>query len=183
MPLSNRLTTLRYEMLGEGQAVEYFHASEDRQAVRNRVFAAICEVGGFRFDAVCVEKRKAIAPLYHDPAKFYPKFAGYLLRHVFERLPGGTERVVLVTDRLPMKSKRGAVEGSFKRLMKENFGDRPFSVLHNGSAAHACLQAIDYLTWAVYRKWNSQDMRSYEVIAQLVASEFDIFRTGTTYYY
>ena len=34
----SKLTSLRYDLIETGLDIEYFHASEDRQAVRNQVF-------------------------------------------------------------------------------------------------------------------------------------------------
>jgi hypothetical protein len=34
----------------------------------------------------------------------------------------------------------------------------------------------------VYRKWDRQDERSYQLIRSAIRSEFDIFRTGQRYY-
>lgn len=44
----------------DGYDIDCFHASEDQQAVRNRVFNIIGKhISGLRLDAVIVEKRKA----------------------------------------------------------------------------------------------------------------------------
>ena len=107
-PLTQALTALRYDMLAVGLEVERFHAAEDRQATRDRVFAAITAVGAFDFDCVVIEKRKADPALYRD-GRFYPHFAGYLLRHVFERSLVPNERITLITDRLPVKKTREGV--------------------------------------------------------------------------
>jgi Protein of unknown function (DUF3800) len=65
-PLTQALTALRYDMLAEGLELERFHAAEDRQATRDRVFAAITAVGEFDFDCVVIEKRKANPALHRD---------------------------------------------------------------------------------------------------------------------
>jgi hypothetical protein len=132
LPLTQALTSLRYELLRDGLELERFHATEDRQAVRDRVFAALAATGGFEFDAVVVEKRKT-HPSLHDHVKFYPKFAGYLLQYVFNRYPDPTQRIVLVTDRLPIKRKREAVEKAFKSFIRAQVGNRPFSIQLNAS--------------------------------------------------
>ncbi|HEX6041168.1 hypothetical protein [Longimicrobium sp.] len=49
-PLSAALTRLRYALMAEGLELERFHATDDRQAVRDRVFAVLAEVGGFEVD-------------------------------------------------------------------------------------------------------------------------------------
>lgn len=180
--LTHTLTELRYQLTSEGTGLEAFHAAEDKQLIRNRVFDAIAKVGGFDFDAVIIEKRKA-NPVLHEVARFYPQFAGYLLKHVFRRYNDPAERIVVITDRLPVKRHREAVEKTFKQFIKQELGERPFSIVHHSTAAHACLQAADYCMWAVYKKWNLGDVRSYDLVRRFVKSEFDIFRTGSEYFY
>jgi hypothetical protein len=180
-PLTQALTALRYDMLAEGLELERFHAAEDRQTIRDRVFAAIIAVGEFDFDCVVIEKRK-VNPELHRDGRFYPHFAGYLLRHVFERSLVPNERIVLITDRLPMKRTR-EVEKAFKFFIRDHLGDRPFSILHHSSNSHAALQVADYCMWAVHRKWTADDRRSYGLIRPFIRTELDLLRRGSEYFY
>lgn len=167
---SRQLSELRYGLLDRGVELEAFHAAEDRQAVRDEVFRLITSIGGFDLDFTVVEK--GIVPeAARDEVQFYPGFAGRLLRQVFSRYTDPDERIILITDRLPMKRRRQAVEKAFKTYLRQELGDRPFSVLHHSSAGHSGLQAADYCTWAVYRKWHSADTRSYALIESLVKTE------------
>lgn len=168
--LERALGALRYALLAEGVELEAFHAAEDRQAVRDRVFAAMAGVGGFDVDALVVEKAAVPADL-RDEARFYPECAERLLAPVFARYADPRERVVVVTDRLPLKRTKQAVEKAFKLFIRRRLGDRPFSVVHHASAAHAGLQAADYALWAVYRKWQGGDERSYALVAPFLRSE------------
>jgi len=90
---------------------------------------------------------------------------------VFARYRDPDERVVVVTDRLPLKRTKQAVEKAFKLFIRRRLGARPFSVLHHASAAHAGLQAADYALWAVYRKWQGGDARSHALVAPFLRSE------------
>lgn len=176
------LSDLRYRLIAGGSEIERFHATEDSQVVRDEVFAILKTVGGCEFDAVVVEKRK-VHPYLYDVTQFYPKFADYLLRYVFGRYADPKERIVIVTDSLPVRKKRGAVIKAFKGYMRRHLGGRPFTVLHHPSASHMCLQAADYCTWAIYKKWKDAEMRPYTEIAGLVRSDFDILRRGTEHFY
>jgi len=168
--LERALGTLRYALLAEGTELEAFHATEDRQAVRDRVFAALTAEGGFEVDALVVDKARVPEAL-RDEARFYPECAERLLAPVFARYRDPDERVVVVTDRLPLKRTKQAVEKAFKLFIRRRLGARPFSVLHHASAAHAGLQAADYALWAVYRKWQGGDARSHALVAPFLRSE------------
>ncbi|MFP5434163.1 MAG: hypothetical protein ACLGIM_13765, partial [Alphaproteobacteria bacterium] len=46
-----------------------------------------------------------------------------------------------------------------------------------------CLQLADYCTWAIQRKWERGDTRSYNLIKDRITYEYDMFQRGTTLYY
>lgn len=181
-PLVDAIAHLRYKLLQEGLELSRFHASEDRQMVRDRVFSTICSIGGFEFDSVVVEKRKAYLK-FHEAARFYPKFCNYLLEYVLPRWRDRPQRLVVLTDRLPLKRDRKAAEKTIKTAIRRQLGEREFTLLHSASAAEPCLQVADYCLWAVHRKWERHDLRSYELIRPFVRSEFDIFRWGRQRFY
>ena len=155
-----------------GENIECFHATEDRQAVRNEVFSILEKVGGFEFDAVLIEKSRVPHDL-REPQQFYPYFARELLRLVFQRHSGDAP-IVIVTDRLPIKRKREAVEKALKLFLRNELGESPFTIVHHSSAAHLCLQAADYCMWAIYRKWALGDDRSYLLVQSFVKNELEI---------
>jgi hypothetical protein len=179
------LSELRLDLLEQGHDVERFHASDDTQATRNSVFGVIsAHLGALRIDATVVEKRKT-GPAMQPVEQFYPRMLGYHLRYILERV--GLERysrIVIVTDAIPVQRKRAAVAKAVKTTLAGMLpADVPYSVLHHESKSSFGLQVADYCTWAIYRKWDGGDERSYRLIAPAVRSEFDIFRTGVKYYY
>jgi hypothetical protein len=181
----SEFVNLKYELVEQGIDIEYFHASEDKQAVRDQVFKIIQRnLTGMRIDAVIVEKKKT-KPTLRDPARFYPRMLGYLLRYILDghSLDEYAE-VFVFTDRIPVKGKRGAVEKAIKITLSNMLPKSArYRLLHHDSKSNFQLQIADYCNWAIYRKWSNDDLRSYDLIQTAVRSEFDIFRTGTTVYY
>ena len=179
------LTELKYDLLEFGINFEYFHAAEDQQATRNRVFDIIAaHLDGVRMDSLIVEKRK-VGPALRAEIRFYPEMLGYLLKYVIQgqNLQDVSE-VIIVTDRIPVERKREAVEKAVKQTLAQTLpGEIRYRVLHHESKSNLDLQIADYCNWAVYRKWDRQDVRSYAKIQRAIRSEFDIFQGGTTYYY
>ena len=51
------------------------------------------------------------------------------------------------------------------------------------SAEDPMLWAADYCAWAIQRKWELGDARSYSLIEGKIRSEYDLFRTGKVEYY
>jgi hypothetical protein len=179
------LLSLKYDLLEEGLNLERFHAAEDKQPVRNRVFAQITRcLNSLRIDSLIVEKRKTQPDLQRQD-KFYAAMVGYLLRYVYKQADGNRYRQVIVTtDTLPLRKKEKAFEKAIKTTLSGMLPeDATYRVLHHDSRSSPALQAADYCNWAIYRKWTDGDERSYSLIKEAVKSEFDIFRTGTVLYY
>ncbi len=179
------LDSLKYDLIEGGLDIEYFHASEDKQHVRDRVFDIIQRnLSALHIDSLIVEKRKT-GPALLQPVQFYPRMLGYLLRHVLNNHAlAGIVEVIVITDQIPVQKKRRAVEKAVKITLRAMLpaGVR-FRVMHHSSKSAQGLQVADYCNWAVFRKWERGDTRSYGLIQAGIRSEFDIFRTGTRYYY
>ena len=179
------MTELKYDLVEGGKDIEYFHASEDEQVVRDEVFAIIQRnLTSIRVNSLVVEKRK-IGPALRPPEHFYPKMLGYLLRYILKGYDlRQFQEVIVFTDRIPVNKKRKAVEKTAKIILADMLpqGVR-YRVLHHDSKSNMDLQIADYCNWAIHRKWDSQDVRSYRLIQPIIVSEFDFCRTGTVFYY
>lgn len=179
------LTELKYDLIEQGIGLEYFHAAEDKQKTRDRVFDIIRRnLDGVRVDALLIEKRKT-APALQVEERFYAHMLGQLLQFILgqHRLEDFAE-VIIFTDRIPVHRKRSAVEKAVKITLAALLPSAVrYRVLHHDSKSNCDLQIADYCTWAVYRKWALADARSFAIIAPAVQREWDFFQTQTTTYY
>lgn len=179
------LTELKYDLIEFGINLEYFHATEDKQPTRNRVFDIIAShLKEVRLDSLIVEKRKT-GPALREEVRFYPEMLGYLLKYVLngENLTN-LQETIIITDRIPIQRKRDAIEKAVKKTLIASLPQNiPYRILHHESKSNLDLQITDYCNWAIYRKWDRQDLRSYQKIASAVRSEFDIFGGGIKHYY
>jgi len=90
----------------------------------------------------------------------------------------------VITDRIPVAKKRQAVEKAVKMTLTDMLpSGASYRLLHHDSKSNFDLQIADYCNWAIYRKWDRKDDRSYQRIKPAISSEFEIFRSGTCYYY
>ena len=134
-------------------------------------------------DAIIVEKRKT-GPALQTPEKFYPKMLGYLLRYAVEKALRGVGEVIVITDSIPVAKKRSAIEKAVKMTLASMLpAGTPYRIMHHASRSHYGLQVADYYNWAVYRKWEHGDDTALSKVRSQVRSQFDVFKSGTRYYY
>jgi hypothetical protein len=179
------LDHLKYDLIETGLDFEYFHAAEDRQAVRDQVFHAIRRfLPSLRIDTLIVDKCKT-GPALQDEQHFYPRMLGYLLGYLLKNQQmTDVEEVIVITDTIPVRKKAKAIEKAVKTTLEHMLPEQVrYRVLHHASKSSFGLQVADYCNWAIFRKWEREDTRSYDLIRSRVLSEFDIFRTGQRNYY
>jgi hypothetical protein len=183
---STELIELKYDLIESGMDICRFHASEDLQAVRDRVFKIIqSDLEKTRVEALFVEKRKTHPALQLED-RFYPEMLGYFVRHMLQGIDLTVYKELIVfTDKLPQGKNQ---KQSFEKIVKQTLarmvpGNVNYRLLHHDSQSCMGLQIADYCTWAIYRKLDRDDLRSYDLIKSVIRKEFDIFQKGKKYYY
>lgn len=195
---------LKYNLLKvRGSGVEdFFHATEDLQMVRDKVFDLIGKTDDFVVDSIVVQKNKTNPSLLQrtdvisgknglrayktvkTEEEFYRMVSNALLKHTFERY-GKLDRidqVVVVLGAVFTKNKQDYVIKVLKQYLKANF-HKPFFIYFHRVHCDLNCQIADYCGWAIYVNWERGESRPLESIKGKVKSMFDIFKTGTTEYY
>jgi hypothetical protein len=132
-----------------------------------------------------VEKRKTNLSLQKDHGRFYHTIVDILLRHVLAKQSSTPGKVIVVADQIPVEKKRKEIEKATKLTLAwwSKQSGAPYSVMFHSSKSDLNLQIADYLNWAVFRKWERNDHRSYSLISKFVTSEFETFKRGSEVYY
>lgn len=185
-PCVSELSNLKYDLWERGLELEYFHASKDTQLTRDKVFDILKHnLARFRIDSIIMEKRKTHPTLQKNQARFYMTVLDILLGFVLEKAPQGHASVFVATDNIPLEKKRKEIEKGVKVALTHwaRKHQRFYRILHMASKSDYNLQIADYVNWAIYRKWERNDSRSYDLMRECVKSEFEVFESGTAKYY
>ncbi len=182
---AKELIYLKYDLIEEGLGIEYFHASEDHGKTRNKVFDIITDnLKDLRIDTVLIEKNKTVPALY-KPEKFYPMICKKLLSYVLGKYNlSEFDGVIIFTDAIPNKKKRKSVEKAIKLSIHELLNKKcQYKLFHHDSKSNFDLQIVDYMNWAIYRKWTNNDSSYYDKIKANITSELDLFEKGNEIFY
>lgn len=175
------LQSLKYAMLAEGTDVECFHASPDRQAVRDRVLPAIASLDGIRYHHISLEKRKAYAA-YRTPAAIYALCGKTLLNYILRGKAGGSHgMVVIIFDKALTRKDQEAFLKAVKPELK-TWG-KPYRIYFHQTMADFNGQIADYGAWAKYVSLARGEGRPLAALSCIPQTHFDIFAKGTTNYY
>lgn len=172
------LLNLRRALAFEGRHLtDGFHATTDPQAIRDRVFAEIPALR-VRADATILEKAKAQPHLRGDAPLL--KMAWWLhFKYVVPRVLRREDRLLAVVASVGTKKSRGAYLEALRDVVRQVAPRPDHQVAFWRDESEPCLWVADYVAWAVQRKWESADARSYDLIAHLLKSEFDAWASGS----
>lgn len=177
------LTELRRELVWNGEDLkDFFHATEDKQAVRDRVFDLICK-HDFQVQATVMEKSKAQPHIRSSRPNFYQY--GWYYHFKFGTAPkiGAATELMVVAASIGTKKERAGFSNAVKAVLKQTLPKVTYQSNFCPAAADPCLQVVDYCAWAIQRKWERADARSYDLIKDRITYEYDLWKVGTKHYY
>lgn len=180
--VGEQLLELRRELAWEGISLEMFHATADKQDVRDRVYELLsaCDL---RIDATILDKRKAQPHLAANHARFYKTAMFYHFKHVVPRVTRQGDSLAVVASALQLKKKKGALQEAVHDVVEQVARERKYITSFTAAKTDPCLQVADYATWAIQRKFERDDDRSFRLIEGQIASCFELWKYGSTTYY
>jgi hypothetical protein len=178
---------LKHAIAAAGTDLEEFHATHDRQAVRDQMYAFLeghCAHACFSIDSIIAQKNK-VNPSIREDSVFYAKLLRILLRWVFRsRASDSVTKVIVWAARIGTNKKRSLFEKTVKSYLANDLQiQRPYEIYLHSSVSHPMLQVADYCCWAVAKKWKDDELRPYRKIRSAIKTEFDVFRQGNREYY
>jgi hypothetical protein len=177
------LLELRRKLARDGHELgDYFHASEDKQLVRDSVFELIRGLD-LCVDATIMEKSKAQPQTRVDTHRFYKYGWYYHFKYIAPRILAGHDEIMIAAASLGTKRDKAHFKAAINDVAQQTARVGKITAEFIPAAADPCIQIADYCAWAIQRKWERADLRSYNLIADKVVRERDLWQAGTVHYY
>ena len=94
---------------------------------------------------------------------------------------------IIITDNLAVKKDKnkqiGAIKSGIKEYLRSNKINVRYDIFHHSSASSVNLQIVDYINWAIFRKYEKGDTRFYEKISKYILDEEDMTKDRDKRYY
>jgi hypothetical protein len=181
--LGGALLDLRRELAWEGSALDdYFHASEDRQAIRDRVYSLLAQAP-FSIQATIMEQSKALPHIAKAISTFYQYGWFYHFKHGIRQQLGSSDETLVTAASIGTKKERTVFRDSVGSALRQTLPANAWKMEFIPSSAEPCLQIADYCAWAIQRKYERSDTRSYDLIKDRITYEYDLWARGSRHFY
>ena len=161
---------------------DYFHASTDAQVTRDAVYGLIKQYD-FSIQANIMEKSKAQPQVRATHQKFYKYGWLYLFRHGIADTITADDELMITTASVKTKKAQGAFTDAVNDVIQQHLPRSQWRTSFCPCGCDPCLQVADYCTWAIQRKWERDDARSYKLIQDRISYEYDLWAHGRHHYY
>lgn len=160
----------KHKRLGE------LHASQEKDITRKRMLKMLSEINELKVLCIILNKEKVYVDFQNQKNYLYNYTANILLDrlHTKEILAFG-EAVNLYIDR---KDTKKQLRENFIRYLTDSMKKRrdgDFSVVLHSSHENKSLQAVDFISWAIFRKYEKGDYEFYEIIKKKIVDERLLF--------
>lgn len=161
---------LKYKLLKLGTNLEFFHATEDKQFVRDKVFSILNKFeNDIIVNSVIIDKIKTKMK-HHDSNLFYRETSRVLLYEIFEEVrQEEVNNVVVVLGAIFTRDKQAQIQKVLKEHIKSNFSV-PFEIYFHKSQSDINSQLADYFGWAIYVKFEKSEIRPFNLIKGIIKS-------------
>lgn len=181
--LSNELLDIRRSLAISGDPErDKLHATSDKQEVRDRTFAVLQKYQ-FRIDATILEKSKAQPQTRIDEPTFYQYAWYYHFKHIGPAFTHNGDKLLITAAALGSKKTKAAFKQGVNNTLQQTTPRDQWEVAFMESSQDPLLWAADYCAWAIQRKWEKDDDRSYAMIKDKINTEFDLWSRGTIHHY
>jgi len=167
--------THAYLQAAKGDHPGVLHAVHESPAVR-KYLLKLLRGKGCKLMAIILNKSKVFTKLHEEKPVLYNFVTNILLDRIFSR------HIVSIDGKINLiASKRETnkfLNENFKSYLEEQISQRhrrELQVSIQTPAQHKALQAVDFASWAIFRKHEKGDAEYYKLIEDLIVEESLLF--------
>lgn len=153
------------------------HAYHADAVTKHRMLKKLAEVDDLKMLCVVLNKKKVYVDLQNQKNYLYNFTANILLDRLHNKnLIRTDEPISLYIDQ---KDTKKFIRENFEKYLKDNLIKRgnngKIEIKIKPSHTEKCLQAVDFVSWAIFRKYERGDYEYYEDIKDKIVEESLLF--------
>ncbi len=137
----------------------------------------------FRIDATILDKPKALPHVSNKKDLIYKVAWYYHFNYVGPFLLKDHTEALITTASIGTKRTQAVFTKAVQEVLQQVVQHKQWKTFFPRTVSDPCLQIADYCAWAIQRKWERNDERSYKIIKDKIVTEYDLWkRLAKTFY-
>jgi len=156
--------------------VAELHAYHSDAITKKRILQLLSATEDLKILCIVLNKKKVYVDLQNQKTLLYNYTANILLDRLSNKKVYNTgDKIQICIDQ---RETNKFLKENFKDYLNNNLakrGNNNFEIKIRPSQAEKCLQAVDFISWAIFRKYEKNDYEYYEIIKNKVIEENLLF--------
>jgi len=156
--------------------IKELHAYHSDAITKKRILRLLSETEDLKILCIILNKKKVHVDLKKQKHYLYNYTANILLDRLHNK------NILDVKDRIQIfidqRDTNKFLRKNFEEYLKSNLtkrGNSIFEIKIKPSHTEKCLQAVDFISWAIFRKYEMNDYEYYEIIKNKIIEENLLF--------
>lgn len=152
--------------------VRELHAYHTDAVTKKRALRSLAGTDDLKVFCIVLNKKKVYVDLRKQKNYLYNYTANILLDRLHNKnVLKSNNKIEIVIDQ---RETNKFLKSNFENYLKNNLakkGNSNFDIKIKPSHAEKCLQAVDFISWAIFRKYERSDYEYYEIIKEKIIEE------------
>lgn len=152
------------------------HAVKEKPIIRKRLLEKLAEKDCYIM-AIYLNKMKVYTKLQNEKAILYNYVTNILLDRIYtKRIVSTDKEVGIIASR---RETNKFLNENFKMYINTQLSNKHkirVKIMIKSPQEEKCLQAVDFVSWAIFRKYEYQDESYYNIIKNKIVEENALFR-------
>ena len=156
--------------------VAELHAYHSDAITKKRILQLLSVTEDLKILCIVLNKKKVYVDLQNQKTLLYNYTANILLDRLSNKKVYNTEDKIQIC--IDQRETNKFLKENFKDYLNNNLakrGNNNFEIKIRPSQTEKCLQAVDFISWAIFRKYERNDYEYYELIKNKVIEENLLF--------
>jgi len=152
--------------------IKELHAYHADYITRKRILKLLSETGDLKILCIVLNKEKVFVDLRKQKNYLYNYTANILMDRLHNKNilnPNGEIHIVI-----DQRETNKFLKSNFENYLTKNLvkrGNNNFKIKIKPSHAEKCLQAVDFVSWAIFRKYEKNDYEYYLILKDKIIEE------------
>jgi len=157
--------------------VKELHAYHADSVTKNRMLKLLSENEDIKVLCIILNKKKVYTDLRNQKSFLYNYTANILLDRLYNKniLKGNNKISICIDQRETNKFLKKNFEDYLMSSLAKRKSGNEFEIRIKPSHTEKCLQAVDFVSWAIFRKYEKSDYEYYEIIKDKIIEERLLF--------
>lgn len=166
----------RKDLKKKFKIVNELHAYHSQPSLKKKILKLVSKNKEIKVLCIILNKQKVYIDLQNQKNYLYNYTANILLDRLHnKKLINTDEEINLFIDQ---KDTNKFIRDNFEKYLKDNFykrGNNKIKIKIKPSHTEKCLQVVDFISWAIFRKYETGDSEYFNLIKKNIIEESLLF--------